>query len=601
MSADVGDTPRRIGRFEIRREIGRGTMGVVYEAEDPVLGRTVALKTIALAVAGAPRDRAAFEQRFLAEARIAARLSHPGIVVIHDVGRDTASGTLYMALEHLSGRTLEELLAERRPMEWREALRVLWRVAAALHHAHAQGVVHRDVKPANIMLLDSGEPKIMDFGIAKLVAEGGATSTGHLLGTPLYMAPEQARGEAVDARTDIFSLGAIAYSLLTGRRAFEARSIPSILARVLHHDPPPPSAVVAGLPSAIDDLVARAMAKAPADRYPTAKAMAEDIEDVLGGRTPRHRAGWTPPPVGARTLVSAGGKGEELEELLLVEGPPGASLPPPPRSRPGARPRLLAMILLGGGIGIGAAGLLRFEMLPPEEGSGPLAPPVTWAGIQPAPPSPEAGEPSPSATPAEAAELASPASLEQTPASPAPQSAATEAPASAPEAPSPEGAGLDASAGAPVSPPSPPAPSPAEPAPEGAPAPDGAGPPRPASSPSPSSRPKEAEKRAADPKEKARLVVHLDPALQPRSLRLWLDGKLVADEKLDAGAARKARADLALKAIPVSPGRRQVRVQVRTEEGLRAERLVMSFKPGATRRLDVKAGRSSGALSFVLR
>src|SRR5262245_40009268 len=223
MSAARGDAPARIGRFEIRGEIGRGTMGVVSEAHDPVRGRMVALKTIASAAAGGPDDRAAFEQRFLAEARIAARLSHPGIVVIHDAGRDATSGTLYMALEHLSGRTLEEIVAEGRPVEWREALRILGRVAEALHHAHAQGVVHRDVKPANVMLLQSGEPKSMDFGIAKLVIEGHATTSGQLLGTPLYMAPEQAQADTVDARTDIFSLGAIAYSLLTGKRAFQAR------------------------------------------------------------------------------------------------------------------------------------------------------------------------------------------------------------------------------------------------------------------------------------------------------------------------------------------------------------------------------------------
>ena len=595
MSADAEDAPSRIGRFEIRREIGRGTMGVVYEAHDPVLGRTVALKTIALTVPGAPADRAAFEQRFLAEARIAARLSHPGIVVIHDVGRDAPSGTLYMALEHLSGRTLEELIAEQRPVEWREALRILGRVAHALHHAHAQGVVHRDVKPANVMLLESGDPKMMDFGIAKLVAEGHATSTGHLLGTPLYMAPEQAQGEAVDARTDIFSLGAIAYSLLTGKRAFQARSIPTILARVLHHDPPPPSTLAAGLPPAIDDLVARAMAKSPAARYSTAKAMAEDIEDILADRTPRHRAGWRPPVVGARTMVAAGTMAEELEALELVEGPPETP-GRPPRARPDPRPRLLAMILLGGGIGIAAAGLLRFEMIPPEPSRAPIWPPATTR-FPVAPPTVEVVEPSPSTTIPEPTPPPSEALARDAQASPSP-----EAVASAPADSSPAAGALQGS-------PPPEAPSPAASAPEPAPSPEpstlpSAAAPKPSPPASPAPQPKEAEKRAAEAKEKARLEVHLDPGLQAKSLRLWVDGKLVADEKLDPSAARKAqtlRADLPLKVISVSPGRRQVRVQVRTEEGLRGERLLVSFKAAATRRLDVKAGRSSSALSFVLR
>jgi serine/threonine protein kinase len=599
MSAAAGDAPSRIGRFEIRREIGRGTMGVVYEAHDPVLGRTVALKTIALMAAGAPPERAAFEQRFLAEARIAARLSHPGIVVIHDVGRDAGSGTLYMAMEHLSGRTLEEVVGQGQAMEWRQALGILARIAAALHHAHAQGVVHRDVKPANVMLQASGEPKIMDFGIAKLVVEGHATTTGSLLGTPLYMAPEQALGEAVDARTDIFSLGAIAYSLLTGRKAFEARSIPTILARVLHHHPVPPSTVVAALPPAVDDLVTRAMAKSPAARYPTALAMADDIEDILGGRTPRHRADWTPPAVGATTLVSAGA--EELQELELIEGPPLAAKPEPRGHRSDPRPRFLAMILLGGGIGIAAAGLLRFEILPPEERTAVL-PPATrpeWL------PTPEGPAPSPSSSPADATALPSPATQA---ASPSPDAVArAEAQPNPPsESLLPVESSPDGTVGSPSpeAAPSPEAPSAVPPSPEplvASAAPQGPTPAVPSASPSP--RPKEAEKRSPDPKEKARLAVHLDPALQARSLRVWVDGKLLADEKLDAGVARKApaRADIPVKVVPLSPGRRQVRVQVRTEEGLRGERLLATFKAGVSRRLDVKAGRGASALSFVLR
>src|SRR5688572_24079192 len=161
--------PSQIGRYEIRGELGRGMMGVVYEAHDPALGRTIALKTIRLALAPGDQERDDFERRFLAEARIAARLSHPGIVVVHDVGRDAAHGMLYIALEHLQGRTLADRVAEG-PLEWRDALRLVGRVAEALRYAHAQGVVHRDVKPANIMVLPTGEPKIMDFGIAKLEA-----------------------------------------------------------------------------------------------------------------------------------------------------------------------------------------------------------------------------------------------------------------------------------------------------------------------------------------------------------------------------------------------------------------------------------------------
>src|SRR5712691_885440 len=153
--------PRRIGRYELRRELGRGMMGVVYEAHDPSLRRTIALKTIELAFAVSAEERQSFEQRFFVEARVAARLSHPGIVVVHDVGRDAESGLLFIALEYLPGRTLAEVVRGGTPMEWREALRITAAVAQALHHAHAKGVVHRDIKPANIMLLPTGQPKIL--------------------------------------------------------------------------------------------------------------------------------------------------------------------------------------------------------------------------------------------------------------------------------------------------------------------------------------------------------------------------------------------------------------------------------------------------------
>ena len=267
-------------------------MGVVYEAYDPALGRTIALKVIHLAFPVTPEEGAAFEQRFLTEARIAGRLSHPGIVVVHDAGRDGATGTLFIAMEYLQGRTLSQSSPEP-PLDWHEALRVVTRLADALHHAHAAGVIHRDIKPANIMILAAGEPKIMDFGIAKVeTARMKLTATGQSFGTPLYMSPEQALGHEVDPRTDLFSLGAILYWLLTGRLAFGADSMMAIIGKVLHQDPAPPSTVRADVPPDVDYVIARALAKAPADRYPSGETMAEDIADILAGRSPRHRAGW---------------------------------------------------------------------------------------------------------------------------------------------------------------------------------------------------------------------------------------------------------------------------------------------------------------------
>ena len=296
---DLGP-PATIGRYDIRREIGRGMMGVVYEAFDTVLGRTIALKAIQLAFPVATYEQEEFERRFFAEAQIAARLSHPNIVVVHDVGRDPESGTLFIALEHLEGKPLSAIVTPASPLPWPEALRIVQRVAEALHHAHGQGVVHRDVKPANIVLLASGEPKILDFGIARLAQEQGNLTPGkHFFGTPLYMSPEQALGRSVDGRSDLFALGAVLYFLLLGRAAFAAENIPTILVRVVRQYPPLPSFLMPEIPAEVDDIVARATAKDPAHRYPDGKSMAEDIEDVLAGRAARHRAAWSVPALSA--------------------------------------------------------------------------------------------------------------------------------------------------------------------------------------------------------------------------------------------------------------------------------------------------------------
>jgi serine/threonine-protein kinase len=345
------DPPRTLGRYEIQEEIGRGMMGVVYRALDPELHRTVALKTVRLAWAIDPGDREVFEQRFVNEARVAASLSHPGIVVVHDVGRDAGSGTVYIALELLEGRTLSELTANGKTLEWHEALRLAARVAEALHHAHERGVVHRDVKPANVMVLASGEPKIMDFGIAKVPASQ-LTAAGEFFGTPSYMSPEQAASGTVDGRSDLFSLGAVLYLLLTGHRAFDAQGVAAILARVAHQDPPLPSRVVPGLPADVDYLLARSLAKNPDDRYPDGNTFAEDLTDVAEGRSPRHQRAWRAPARSDGTLVLEPPAPEpETADLRGSARPtlPGASS----TLRAGSGPRLglaglaIAMIVAG--------------------------------------------------------------------------------------------------------------------------------------------------------------------------------------------------------------------------------------------------------------
>jgi serine/threonine protein kinase len=357
--------PARIGRYEIRRELGRGMMGVVYEALDPSLNRVVALKVIRLLFATSGEEQQSFERRFLSEARIAASLSHPGIVVVHDVDRDRESGVLFIALECLEGEPLSKVLADNRRPPWRQSLALVARVAEALAYAHGQGVVHRDIKPANIMRLPSGEPKIMDFGLAKQAQGQELTGTGHFVGTPLYMSPEQVLGLPIDGRTDLFSLGAVAYTLLTGQKPFAAESVPRIMAKVAHQHPPQPSKVNPDLPTAADYVIERAMAKAPSDRYPHGHALAEDIADLLAGREPRHLTGWTPPERGEGTLVSRGTSAEaeplDLPLQSLDEPLPKTRAPRRGRSEPFA-------ILAVGMLAVGAVAVSLSAVWPERVG-----------------------------------------------------------------------------------------------------------------------------------------------------------------------------------------------------------------------------------------
>jgi serine/threonine-protein kinase len=281
-------------------------MGVVYEAEDPMLGRRVALKTIHRGLIADPAAGKLFEERFFSEARAAAGLSHPGIVVVHDVGRDE-SGVLFIALELLTGQTLDRRLAAKGALPWEDALRLAAGVADALRHAHARGIIHRDVKPANVMVLESGEPKILDFGIARLPESDLTSRAGVTPGSPAYMAPERMDGRPPDPRSDIFALGAVLYEMLTGRRAFGAKDVREIVRKVHLEHPEPPSRVRPELPASVDAIVARALAKDPAERYATAQAFAEDLAAATAGwpveaATPEASAATASAPVAAAAV-----------------------------------------------------------------------------------------------------------------------------------------------------------------------------------------------------------------------------------------------------------------------------------------------------------
>ena len=264
-----------LGRYEILNELGRGGMGVVYRAFDPVLQRSLAIK--AIEAVGDPE----YSRRLVSEAQSAAKLLDPRIVTIYDVGKD--GDTLYIAMELLEGRDLAVTFASSHPMSGSVFLRLLADVAGALDYAHSQGIVHRDVKPSNIMVLTSGGVKIMDFGIAKSAASASKTQTGTILGTPLYMAPEQIKGETVDGRSDQFSLAVLAYEGLTGRKPFESDSVPQVFYSIINSKFEPASVLNPILGPETDRVLGKALAADANDRYPSCAAFAEDLSAALAG------------------------------------------------------------------------------------------------------------------------------------------------------------------------------------------------------------------------------------------------------------------------------------------------------------------------------
>jgi serine/threonine protein kinase len=279
----------QLGRYEILAEIGRGSMGAVFQARDPKIDRVVAIKTISVAgVQSGALDQ--YRQRFFREAQAAGRLSHPGIVTVYDVDEDSSSETPFIVMEYVAGHSLDRLASgfpEGR-VPAMTALDILKQVAEALDYAHGHGIVHRDVKPSNIIVTEEGRAKIADFGIAKLSVTD-ITVPGQVLGTPSYMAPEQLSGRAVDGRSDLFSLGVIAYWLFSGEKPFTGDSVTTITFQVAFVEPKPLTEVNPSLNADYQYVAARALAKEPEKRYQTGKEFAADIQDLGAGRPPRSR------------------------------------------------------------------------------------------------------------------------------------------------------------------------------------------------------------------------------------------------------------------------------------------------------------------------
>jgi serine/threonine-protein kinase len=266
----------RIGRYKILGELGRGAMGIVYRAEDPNLDRAVALKTILLS--DDAEGRKDYHKRFFLEAKAAGKLTHPHIVTTYDFGEE--DDFAYLAMELLEGDDLRTRMKEG-PLAIADSVDIAQQVADGLGFAHERGVVHRDIKPGNIMLLPRGQAKIMDFGIARMRSDDFKTSTGIVMGTPRFMSPEQVAGDPVDQRSDIFSLGVVLYEMLTGTALFAGEDTPQIAHNVANVEHVPPSRLNPEVPSMLDFAVARALKKDPAVRYQDAYEFAVDLRTCL--------------------------------------------------------------------------------------------------------------------------------------------------------------------------------------------------------------------------------------------------------------------------------------------------------------------------------
>jgi len=262
---------RKLGRYELLEELGQGAMGVVYRARDPLIDRVVAIKTIQMSM---QEEHAEYQARFYQEARAAGKLSHPNIVTVYDIGN--TGRIAYIAMEFLAGQELAALLEQGKPLAFAQAVHIAAQVASGLAYAHQHHVVHRDIKPANI-LIGEGTVKIADFGVARMRFSRTLTNTGTIVGSPRYMSPEQVLGRRTGPQSDIFSLGVVLYEMLTGRAPFTGSDINALMFQILNVVPPVPSALHPAVPEMLNLVVAKAMAKSPAERYANADELAADL------------------------------------------------------------------------------------------------------------------------------------------------------------------------------------------------------------------------------------------------------------------------------------------------------------------------------------
>jgi serine/threonine-protein kinase len=389
-SATGDRIPTAIGRYQITGTLGFGAMGAVYKAFDPLIKRTLAIKTIRLDVPRNSPQYRAFIERFYQEARISGTLSHPNIVTLFDIGEE--GGLPFLAMEFIDGRTIASYIEEGVRFKPERVIGLVSQVAAGLDYAHSRGVVHRDIKPSNLMIHDGEKVKVTDFGIAKL-ADAEITHSGALLGTPSYMSPEQAMGERLDGRSDIFSLGVCAFEMLSGLQPFPGANVTSILYKLVHVDPIEPTDLEANglVPQKWRQVFHQVLAKKPENRYQTASEFVRDLEYCLGtwftglGEATVSLAAPTPAPGTERTLT--------LSDPVLDPGPP-------PEPEPAAPPTILLSPAAPAGAPAvaGARDLSATVQLPPPATEAlpvPLPPPEPSAAqtvlLRPSPATEESG------------------------------------------------------------------------------------------------------------------------------------------------------------------------------------------------------------------
>ncbi len=354
----------QIGRYRILDELGRGATGIVYRAQDPAIGRVIAIKTIRLSDITDELERGRLRERLFREAQSAGILSHPNIVTIYDIAEE--NGLAYIFMECVDGPPLERVLNSPEPLLPEGVLSIFRQTATALDYAHKKGIVHRDIKPANILIHEATVAKITDFGVAKILSQQ-MTQSGVMMGTPNYMSPEQVQGHAVDGRADQFALAVIAYEVLTGEKPFVADHLPSLLYRIVREDPVPPQRLNPTLAPQVEVVLRKALSKSASDRYPTAVEFVEALTEACN-----MNAGWHPLPRSSAQSMPTIGGGAAMEHASA--GPPSsmdASVPEPVASPqiPDARephrddlesrnPLLKSLVWML--VGIGLVGLVLF-------------------------------------------------------------------------------------------------------------------------------------------------------------------------------------------------------------------------------------------------